>query len=138
MKVRGMVWKVGVSSCAALALLGCDPDEVVVGERCPHPSTGRATIVGGQEAADGIYGTGCAPCDESPPEFDARGCPIYVTFESCGGNICIGDVELQLNDDDAGATGVAGAGGADAGDAAAPDAGDAGDAGLSEEDAGAH
>jgi hypothetical protein len=127
-KLWSTVWRVGLAGCAALALVGCSPDEVVIGERCPHPTSGRATIAGGKPADNGLYGTSCAPCGEHPPEFDDRGCPVYVTMESCGGSICVGNVQFDVAEDDAGAMVGGDAGGA----------GDAGDAALPEEDAGAN
>jgi hypothetical protein len=85
-----------------LSAFGCSSDDAVIGERCPHPSTGKATIAGNVAAS--MYGTSCAPCD-ADPEFDERGCPVLVTFESCGGrNICLGSVEVAPpEEDDAGA-----------------------------------
>lgn len=115
----------------SLVLIGtaCS-SESVVGEQCPSPLTGRATVEslpdGGEPAGASIYGTSCAPCEAVPPRLDADGCPIYVTFQSCGGDICIGTRRIRFtppDDDDAGVD-----------DAGTDDAG-AGD-GASEQDAG--
>jgi hypothetical protein len=111
-----------VAACALLsaALLGaCSSEHIVVGEQCPSPYSGHATTAGdaGQAA---LYGTSCAtqgstPC-RGPVRLDKRGCPVYVTFDSCGGAICLGDQLVPLP----------------------PDAGMAGEDAGREEDAGAH
>jgi hypothetical protein len=120
----------------ALALIGAAcSSESVVGEQCPSPLTGRATVEslpdGGEPAGASIYGTSCAPCEAEPPRLDADGCPIYVTFQSCGGDICIGTRRIAFMppyDDDAGVD--------DAGtdDGSDPDAG--GGDGVGDQDAG--
>jgi hypothetical protein len=123
----------GVRSIVAAALAGwclgaCSSEDVVVAEQCPSPFDSRATIDppmaaqmdGGADAGMTlIYGTSCAPCEGSKPRLDARGCPIFVTFESCGGDICIGSGLVTRPDADAGADPLE----TDAGDAP-EDAGD--------------
>jgi hypothetical protein len=112
-----------------LAVSACKEDRLV-GERCPSPHLpdGGATLARGAEPS-GFYGTSCAPCEDDSVRLDARGCPIYVTFESCGGDVCIGGVPVSQGRPDAGA----------GEDASIDEDGGAGedDAGTSEEDAGA-
>lgn len=118
---------VGLS--VVIALGACTEDRVV-GERCPNPffEDGGATLGRGAEPSS-FYGTSCAPCDGDPIRLDARGCPIYVTFESCGGDVCIGNVLVRQGIGDAGLDAAAG-GDEDGG--ASDD-----DGGASQEDAGA-
>jgi hypothetical protein len=123
----------GLRSIAASALAcwcfgACSSENVVVAEQCPSPFDSRATIApgmdGGSDAGSDaglplVYGTSCAPCEGSKPRLDSRGCPIFVTFESCGGDICFGPALVTRPDADAGADSLD----TDAGDAA-EDAGD--------------
>lgn len=96
--MRETALKMGVLGGLLWVALGCG-DEITLGGQCPNPATGKATVMGG---AAPIYGTSCAPCDR-PIELDARGCPKLVTFESCGGDICIGSARISAGrDEDAG------------------------------------
>lgn len=91
-------------------LVGCGED-VRVGAQCPSPYVGGATIEPGPDGGTlGIvYGTSCAPCDgDSTVRVDDRGCPVYVTPASCGGDVCLFGRLVVLVGDDAGATGDAG------------------------------
>lgn len=82
---------------------GCTNDRVELGEQCPSPDNPSATTERGMDAGlPLIYATSCAPCDDPQPRLDARGCPIYVTFESCGGDICVGRVRFSPPSLDAG------------------------------------
>jgi hypothetical protein len=108
-----------LSVCAAFALVACSSEQRLLGERCPNPYVSNSSATLAADAGpSALYGTSCAPCDDAEPRLDRRGCPIYVTFESCGGDICLGRVRVM-----------------------APDDGDAGtdgdDSGASEEDGGA-
>jgi hypothetical protein len=128
----------GVRSIAAWALAcwfvsACSSEKVVLGEQCPSPLDSRATIDPGMAVvADAgtdagvpvVYGTSCAPCEGSKPRLDSRGCPIFVTFESCGGDICFGSQRVTRSEPDVDA-GSTDAGDMDAGDAP-EDAGDQG------------
>ena len=88
---RLLVW------VAVGTVLGACSERRIIGEQCPSPFSGHATIEG--DAGDAvIYGTSCAPCDKPHPKLDARGCPIFVTFESCGGDICAGGVRISRID----------------------------------------
>jgi hypothetical protein len=100
-----------------LAAVGCKKT-VPLGKQCPSPASGRASVVGDPEEVQPAYGTTCAPCDDGDEvELDADGCPVYVTFESCGGDVCLGPVRVPEPSLDAGMmTGDA------AGDAATEDA----------------
>jgi hypothetical protein len=104
----------------ALLLASCSDDKLVLGEQCPSPFSGNASIAAGDAGSDGgtpLYGTSCAPCDGTGLELDSDGCPVFVTFESCGGDICIGHQLLrQPPDEDAGADEDAGEAREDAGD----------------------
>jgi hypothetical protein len=78
-----------------LSASGCSNERIVLGDQCPSPSSPRATVAvamdaGMQHVFAPIYGTSCAPCEGREPELDADGCPTFVTFQSCGGDICIG------------------------------------------------
>ncbi|MGD8860340.1 MAG: hypothetical protein PVI30_10020 [Myxococcales bacterium] len=111
-----------------LLAVGCS-EEVVLGEQCPSPVTGEATVDsladGGVAPPEVFYGTSCAPCDSDEVRLDEHGCPIYVTFATCGGDICVDGRLFQFRpppldgeagvDDDAGIDDDAGA--ADDGDA---------------------
>jgi hypothetical protein len=86
-----------------LAVSACKEDRLV-GERCPSPHLpdGGATLARGA-VESGFYGTSCAPCEGDRIRLDDRGCPIYVTFESCGGDVCVGGVPVSRGLPDAGA-----------------------------------
>jgi hypothetical protein len=102
------------SVCALTLLLSaCTDDEVVVGSQCPAAPSGDATLADGAVPSL-IHGTSCAPCEGDKPTLDPHGCPVLVTWASCGGDICIGQQLVPQP--------VLDAGGADGG----PDAGDAG------------
>lgn len=98
--LRGAAW------FAWLCVAACGHD-VRVGALCPSPHTGRATVDPGPDGGrtSAFYGTSCAPCDPAARvRVDRDGCPIYVTFESCGGDLCLfGDSFTRSGDDDAGA-----------------------------------
>jgi hypothetical protein len=89
---------------AATASSSCS-DRLVLGDQCPSPELSESAP--GLDGGSVIYGygTSCAPCDREP-ELDDQGCPVYVTFESCGGPICIGNIMLPVptlpSDEDAG------------------------------------
>jgi hypothetical protein len=109
--LRGLRWSAVWALACCWCLGGCSDEKVVVAEQCPGPHDSRATIDPGMAApVDGgldaglaeVYGTSCAPCEGSEPRLDARGCPIFVTFESCGGDICFGSVRVTVSDPDAG------------------------------------
>jgi len=119
------------SACAVALLLGaCTDDKVTVGSQCPAAPSGRATLA--PDAGPSlVYGTHCAPCD-SAEKLDAHGCPVLVTWASCGGDICIGKQLLPQPVLDAGADAGLDAAGPDA---AVPDAGPSADAGPSGADA---
>ena len=105
---------------------GCGSDKILVGVQCPSPYTDNASYAPGVDLGVPIYffGTSCAPCDGEPLELDDQGCPIYVTPQSCGGNVCLlgaelrtpsdmddGGVEEDAGDDDSGAPDVDAGGG---------------------------
>ena len=116
---------VGCLACAALVVVlagACSNKQVVVGEQCPGPYSGHATLAIKDAGKASVFGTSCAPCKADAVRLDKRGCPIFVTFDSCGGDICVGDLRISRRVD-------AGAG--------EQDAGWEGDAGGSEEDGGA-
>ena len=123
-------------SCAlVLALAACKGDDVTLGSQCSSGSSGRATLAPGAEPSV-VYGTSCAPCNPDDVQLDPRGCPVLVTWESCGGAICIGGDLLPAPVADAGPTD-----GGDAGDAAIDASSDASsdadsDASATDEDAG--
>ena len=91
--------------CAVLCAAACGED-VRVGVRCPSPYASGASILpapdGGTKSV--LYGTSCAPCDSADePRRDANGCPTYVTFASCGGDICLfGELIERPSDNDGG------------------------------------
>ena len=95
----------GMRALALWAVLACCAcsEERVLGEQCPGPFSGNATIApyadGGEPGLGTVFGTHCAPCDEGEPELDADGCPVFVTFASCGGDICIGPRLIALDDE---------------------------------------
>ena len=107
-------WALGCVAVLALALAAGSGDDVTLGWQWWSASSGKATLAPG--------GTSCAPCETDDVELDPSGCPVLVTWDSCGGDICIGRVLLQVPSADAGASD-----GGDAGDAAA-DASSVGDA----------
>jgi hypothetical protein len=108
-----------LSLCVAFASVACSSEQRVLGERCPNPYVRNS---GATLAADAgpsaLYGTSCAPCTGDEPRLDAIGCPVYVTFESCGGDVCFGDVRVTPSGGD-------------------EDGGTDDDGGVSEEDGGA-
>lgn len=114
-----------ICSIAATAWLvvssGCSDAKVISGEQCPGPYSASATLASPDAGRADIYGTSCAPCEGAGTQFDVKGCPIFVTFESCGGDICIGSKTVRKvlppDDDDAGADDD---GGAEQGDTGAP------------------
>jgi hypothetical protein len=89
-------------------LLGCAGERHVLGAQCPSPYSEGATRAH-DAGPHAVYGTSCAPCDTGGVRLDVRGCPVYVTFESCGGDLCLGSVRLRDIDKDAGADEDAGA-----------------------------
>jgi hypothetical protein len=112
-----------LSLCIAVVAGACSSEERVLGERCRNPYEEDSGATRSDGAAIDFYGTSCAPCDADDIRLDARGCPIYVTFESCGGDICLGDVPVRLTpqaedagiDDDAGTDEDGGSGEEDSG-----------------------
>ncbi len=109
-----LLWSLGTTA-------GCSSKKVVLGEQCPSPASGNATVQG-DDLGLSVYGTTCAPCDDGDQaEYDSNGCPVFVTFESCGGDICMGTLLIKAPPTNGG---VAADGGEDAGrDDAASDAG---------------
>jgi hypothetical protein len=98
---------IAVSALACWCFGACSSEDVVVAEQCPSPLDSRATIDPGMDAGlDAgvalIYGTSCAPCVGGTQRLDSRGCPIFVTFESCGGDICFGPTLVTRPEIDAG------------------------------------
>lgn len=110
-----------VSLCIAVAAGACSSDERVLGERCPNPYIEDSGATVPDDAPSEFYGTSCAPCEGDEVRLDDRGCPVYATFESCSGDVCLGGVRVRSTptgvDDDAGADDDGGAseedGGAD-------------------------
>lgn len=96
---RGALW------LPFLCATACGQD-VRVGVLCPSPYAGRATVDPSPDGstASQVYGTSCAPCDPTARvRVDADGCPIYVTFASCGGDVCLfGELIQRSGVDDAG------------------------------------
>ena len=103
---RGSSWWVqGAGQALVLVLLlvlstACSGDRAVLGEQCPHPNAPGATLAKGAGRSE-VYGTSCAPCGRKP-RFDEQGCPVYVTWASCGGDICIGGALVERPKPDAG------------------------------------
>jgi hypothetical protein len=113
-------------SCLQLALVvvaallcACSAKHFVVGEQCPSPLSGDAAIAGGDAGGNVLFGTSCARKTGSPcggvTRLDKRGCPIFVTFDTCGGDICLGDQLIPRPD--AGSTGEDAGAELDAGEA---------------------
>jgi hypothetical protein len=111
------------TACAALVALAgaCSNKQVVVGEQCPGPYSGHATLAKNAGKAS-VFGTSCAPCKADSVRLDKNGCPIFVTFGSCGGDICVGDLRISppppnagMGEQDAGWEGDAGGGEEDGG-----------------------
>jgi len=97
---RGSRW-LAQGAVLGLALLGaCSGERAVLGEQCPRPGTPGSTLVEDAGRAK-VYGTTCAPC-RGKTRFDEQGCPIYVTWQSCGGDVCIGDQLIPRPVPDAG------------------------------------
>jgi len=99
---RGWARWLAAALLVAAPGLGCS-ERLVLGEQCPSPeiSEDLPALDGGPA----VYGTSCAPCDREP-EVDDQGCPRYVTFASCGGPICVGNIMIAPTpepDADAGA-----------------------------------
>jgi len=95
---------------AIVAVCACSSEERVLGERCRNPYTQDDDVTLSDGGGSDFFGTSCAPCDADDIRLDDEGCPIYVTFASCGGDICLGDVPVTMTpevdagvDDDAGA-----------------------------------
>lgn len=120
----------GLLGLAALGALSvsCD-EEVVVGTQCPSPFSGMASVETPPDAGKAyFYGTSCAPC--SPDDeltLDDDGCPTYVTFSQCGGDVCLFGLRVAAPVKDAGTS-----------DASTRDAGDddAGAEPVGDQDAG--
>jgi hypothetical protein len=78
------------------ALNACSSSNHVVGDQCPSPYSGEATVRGPNAASAQFFGTSCAPCKaDAKIKYDRRGCPIFVTFESCGGPVCLSGYEIK-------------------------------------------
>ena len=75
-------------ACALLLLAACSK-QLQLGEQCPAPGTPGSSVAPDSGTGNIVFGTRCAPCDE-PVRYDKHGCPKYVTWASCGGDICIG------------------------------------------------
>jgi len=112
-----MRWLVALGVTTAL-LSSCSSEKVTVGAQCPTPASGHATVAKNAGTVP-VYGTSCAPCDRADIVLDARGCPKLVTWQSCGGDICIGEQRLPRPVLDAGADEDGGS----EGDASAEDGG---------------
>jgi hypothetical protein len=79
-----------------LAIGACSSSEHVVGDQCPSPYSDMATVRD-RSGAKGFFGTSCAPCKaDAPIHFDKRGCPVFVTFETCGGPVCLNGYEIAV------------------------------------------
>ena len=87
--------------CCALLLSACTSKKLVLGEQCPRAGTEGSSLAPDASLGSGVYGTSCAPCD-GRVEYDDRGCPVLVTWESCGGDICIGNALVPRTPLDAG------------------------------------
>ena len=82
---------------------GCSGKHIVAGEQCLSPYSDKAKEQSAEGGGAALYGTSCAPCKANDIKYDKRGCPKYVTFESCGGDICLaGSLLTQHGDEDAG------------------------------------
>ena len=103
--LRGVGLRWGAVLVGAAGTLGCSPEQLQLAEQCPSPESGQATVAGDQSTQpSGTFGTTCAPCDdEDQPELDDRGCPVFVTAASCGGDVCIGSVRIPRQASDGGA-----------------------------------
>ena len=88
--------------CAAW-LASCD-DEVSAGRQCPTPYSGMATVEHPPDAGRAsFYGTSCAPCDPNEElRLDEDGCPVFVTFAQCGGDVCLFGLRVAQPVTDAG------------------------------------
>ena len=122
MPVPGPCPRLAATLLLCVTAAGCSDHKVLVGVQCPSPYyTTNASYAPGVDlgAPTHFYGTSCAPCDREPLELDDQGCPIYVTPQSCGGNVCLlgaelrpppdmddGGVEEDAGDDDSGAPDV--------------------------------
>jgi hypothetical protein len=91
-------WPRDSIACASLVLAAaCSSSEHVVGEQCPSPYSGNATVRGPNADKAGFFGTSCAPCKaDDAIKLDARGCPIFYTFETCGGPVCLNGYEIVI------------------------------------------
>src|SRR5204862_5381798 len=76
-----------------VAIAACSSSEHVVGDQCPSPYSdmaGYKATVRDRDGSKGYFGTSCAPCKpDDQIKLDKRGCPIFVTFETCGGPVCL-------------------------------------------------
>ncbi len=106
--LRRAAFGLSAAACAG----GCSARHIAVGVQCPSPYTGHATIAGGDAGQETLFGTSCAAKGSDPCsgelQLDKDGCPTFVTFGSCGGDICLGDQLIQRSAD-------AGSAGEDAG-----------------------
>ena len=102
-RVKTLAWFVLGLACNLSVACG---EHLRVASLCPSPYTGQATIDPGPDGSTESrrYGTSCAPCDPAATvRFDRHGCPIYVTAESCGGDVCLfGELISPSAEDDAG------------------------------------
>lgn len=106
MGVRGSRWLLVLGLLAA-----CEGDPAILGDQCPNPGA-RGSSLARDAGSSNVFGTSCAPC--KPTRYDEQGCPIYVTWASCGGDICIGSRVIPVPRGDAG-PGDGGSGDEDAG-----------------------
>ena len=85
--------------CALVAAAACSSSEHVVGDQCPSPyssTAGYKATVRDRDGSKGYFGTSCAPCKaDDQIKYDKRGCPIFVTFETCGGPVCLAGYEVE-------------------------------------------
>jgi hypothetical protein len=83
-----------------VAAAACSSSEHVVGDQCPSPyssTAGYKATVRDRDGSKGYFGTSCAPCRaDDQIKYDKRGCPIFVTFETCGGPVCLAGYEVDL------------------------------------------
>jgi len=80
---------------SSLVLAACSSKTFVVATQCPSPLGGHASIAGGDAGDNVLFGMTCArktgaPCRDAA-KLDKHGCPIFVTFDTCGGDICLGN-----------------------------------------------
>ena len=91
-----------IAALFALTLLAaCKGERAILGEQCPRPGSPGSTVAKGSGPSQ-VYGTSCAPCEGDEVKYDDMGCPTYVTWASCNGDICIGGELIPRPRPDAG------------------------------------